>query len=304
MLHIALMAVSLALLPILPSPSLETVACRRPFAAHPASAGRHHRTALHPALHHQPIAASLVRRRQTRRHPLPPVRSFEFRIAARAVELSSPCRTGVHHARASLRMVGHLCGLRSCSARRSHGQPCAPATSHQPRPLQRRRILTLHRPPGPTRILWTALAACASTLLLAITNHLSQNVAPIPFLWVLPLAVYLLSFILCFERDKVYHRGVFLPLLRHRARRRRLCDLRQRRQSQHRLGHPHLCRGAVHRLHGVPRRTRAPEARSASPHQLLYDDFARRRAGRRVCRHHRAARFSHLSRTSACDGGL
>ncbi len=63
------------------------------------------------------------------------------------------------------------------------------------------------------RILWTALAACASTLLLAISNHLSQNVAPIPFLWVLPLAVYLLSFILCFERDKVYNRGVFLPLL-------------------------------------------------------------------------------------------
>lgn len=76
-------------------------------------------------------------------------------------------------------------------------------------------------PPGPgssapswtLRALWTALAACASTLLLAITNHLSQNVAPIPFLWVLPLAAYLLSFILCFERDKVYHRGVFLPLL-------------------------------------------------------------------------------------------
>jgi hypothetical protein len=63
------------------------------------------------------------------------------------------------------------------------------------------------------RIVWTALAACASTLLLAISNHLSQNVAPIPFLWVLPLAVYLLSFILCFEREKVYNRGVFLPLL-------------------------------------------------------------------------------------------
>ena len=63
------------------------------------------------------------------------------------------------------------------------------------------------------RILWTALAACASTLLLAISNHLSSNVAPIPFLWVLPLSVYLLSFILCFERDKVYNRGVFLPLL-------------------------------------------------------------------------------------------
>ena len=68
-------------------------------------------------------------------------------------------------------------------------------------------------PTWTTRVLWIALSACASTLLLAITNHLSQNVAPIPFLWVLPLSVYLLSFILCFEREKAYHRGVFLPLL-------------------------------------------------------------------------------------------
>jgi hypothetical protein len=69
-------------------------------------------------------------------------------------------------------------------------------------------------PPSWTiRIVWTALAACSSALLLGISNHLSANVAPIPFLWVLPLAVYLLSFILCFERDKVYNRGVFLPLL-------------------------------------------------------------------------------------------
>ena len=45
-------------------------------------------------------------------------------------------------------------------------------------------------------LIWVFLAACASTLLLAVTNHLSQNVAAIPFLWVLPLAIYLLSFIL------------------------------------------------------------------------------------------------------------
>jgi len=60
--------------------------------------------------------------------------------------------------------------------------------------------------------LWTALAAVASVLLLAITTHLSQNVAPIPLLWVVPLGVYLLTFILCFEREKIYHRGIFLPL--------------------------------------------------------------------------------------------
>ncbi len=63
------------------------------------------------------------------------------------------------------------------------------------------------------RILWMALAACASTLLLAVTNHLTQNVAAIPFLWVLPLSLYLLSFILCFSGEGRYHRRVYLPLL-------------------------------------------------------------------------------------------
>jgi SAM-dependent methyltransferase len=60
---------------------------------------------------------------------------------------------------------------------------------------------------------WLALPACASLLLLAVTNHLSQNVAAIPFLWVLPLSLYLLTFILCFKRRAWYWRNPFLQLL-------------------------------------------------------------------------------------------
>jgi len=59
---------------------------------------------------------------------------------------------------------------------------------------------------------WVSLAACASTLLLATTNLICQEVAVIPFLWVLPLSLYLLSFILCFESDRWYHRAIFQPL--------------------------------------------------------------------------------------------
>ena len=59
---------------------------------------------------------------------------------------------------------------------------------------------------------WMGLAACASTLLLAITNHMSQNIAAIPFLWILPLAIYLLSFILCFEGSGWYRRTPYLQL--------------------------------------------------------------------------------------------
>jgi SAM-dependent methyltransferase len=61
--------------------------------------------------------------------------------------------------------------------------------------------------------LWLLLPACASLLLLAVTNHISQNVAAIPLLWVLPLALYLLSFILCFEGSGWYRRNPYLQLL-------------------------------------------------------------------------------------------
>jgi spermidine synthase len=59
--------------------------------------------------------------------------------------------------------------------------------------------------------LWLALPALASWLLLAVTNHITQNVAAIPFLWVLPLSVYLLSFVLTFESDRWYRRSLLLP---------------------------------------------------------------------------------------------
>jgi len=61
--------------------------------------------------------------------------------------------------------------------------------------------------------LWVTLAAIASVILFSITTHLSQNVAPIPLLWVLPLALYLATFMIAFESDKLYHRGVMFVLL-------------------------------------------------------------------------------------------
>ncbi len=67
------------------------------------------------------------------------------------------------------------------------------------------------RPAAKDYWLWLALPAMASLLLLAITNHLSQNVAAIPFLWVLPLSIYLLTFILCFEGGW-YWRNPYLQL--------------------------------------------------------------------------------------------
>lgn len=68
-------------------------------------------------------------------------------------------------------------------------------------------------PSAGTRFLWFSLAACASVLLLSVTTFLTQDVAAIPFLWILPLAAYLLTFILCFEAPWTYRRVLFLPLL-------------------------------------------------------------------------------------------
>lgn len=68
-------------------------------------------------------------------------------------------------------------------------------------------------PPWGVRVLWISLAACGSALLLAITHHISQNIASVPLLWVIPLALYLLTFILCFEGRGWYPRDLFLRLL-------------------------------------------------------------------------------------------
>ncbi len=62
------------------------------------------------------------------------------------------------------------------------------------------------------RVLWFLLAACASALLLATTNLLCQEITSIPLLWVLPLTLYLLSFILCFDHPRWYRREIFHPL--------------------------------------------------------------------------------------------
>jgi hypothetical protein len=60
--------------------------------------------------------------------------------------------------------------------------------------------------------LWFLLPACASALLLATTNLLCQEVTSVPLLWVLPLSLYLLSFILCFDHPRWYQRSLFHPL--------------------------------------------------------------------------------------------
>jgi len=63
-------------------------------------------------------------------------------------------------------------------------------------------------------VLWLVLSAMGSFMLLGVTNHITHDVASVPFLWILPLTLYLVTFILCFEGRGWYQRHVFLgPLL-------------------------------------------------------------------------------------------
>jgi spermidine synthase len=66
--------------------------------------------------------------------------------------------------------------------------------------------------PTSLKLLWMILGGVASLFLLSITNQITQEVTVIPFLWVLPLAIYLLSFILAFSDSRWYNRNLYALL--------------------------------------------------------------------------------------------
>lgn len=70
------------------------------------------------------------------------------------------------------------------------------------------RAETPQQPKSPAveSLQWIALSAGGSVLLLATTNHLCQDISSFPLLWVAPLVVYLLTFIICFDRPEWYRR--------------------------------------------------------------------------------------------------
>jgi len=97
-----------------------------------------------------------------------------------------------------------LCSMAAWNARRSitvelasPSEPTGPAAA----------------PSAREKLLWLGLSACGSMLLLSITNHLLENIAPVPLLWVLPLALYLLTFTVAFSRRRLYSRWLMVRLL-------------------------------------------------------------------------------------------
>ena len=165
--------------------------------------------------------------------PLVQVWYSRVRVLARAPTGCSPCRTWRRCWRSS--------AIPSCSSRgRRHGRRhgagplryalfvglCAAAgwsslkhaggnvvASRVGLEAARKRKPAEPPPTAARQALWCALAATGSLLLLAVSNHITQNIAAVPLLWIVPLAIYLLTFILCFDGKGWYRRDTFLAML-------------------------------------------------------------------------------------------
>ena len=177
-----------------------------------------------------------------------------------------------HHSSADVDMVDRLYRVRPVMRRSWPSARVVFATACR----GRRTTLPPGSRSGQHYIMWLLLPVTASVLLLAITNHISQNVAAIPFLWILPLSLYLLSFILCFEGSGWYRRNPYLQLVAVALGSMAYgitVDTAERPADLGAAGH--LRTGTLRLLHGVPRRVGPIEAGPEIPHTLFPDDLRR-----------------------------
>jgi hypothetical protein len=100
--------------------------------------------------------------------------------------------------------LGFACGIVLLATRISRLSP-APSIDHKwigrAGPFSGRKFL-----------LWAGLSACPSAMMLAATSQISSDVPPMPFLWMLPLMLYLLTLMICFDNDRWFRRRIFYPL--------------------------------------------------------------------------------------------
>jgi hypothetical protein len=211
-LHLILLAIAIGTLPITPNPSCKPQPGTDPILQILLILTR----SIGLPYFVLSATAPLVQYWSSRTHPqASPFRLYALSNAASLLALISyPAIVEVQLTRATQAAVwsGGLClyaigcawaGLRVWKSTSQE----EPETSVQPRT----------KPSAADKLLWLALPACASLLLLAVTNSICQDIAAVPLLWVLPLALYLLSFTFCFANESSYSRlwfGIALfPLL-------------------------------------------------------------------------------------------
>ena len=87
------------------------------------------------------------------------------------------------------------------------------ASEHRVRTGGKAAILRTPAPSWARQLRWLALSAVPSSLLLGVTSYITTDVAPVPLLWIIPLVIYLLTFVLCFARRPIIPRGAVLIAL-------------------------------------------------------------------------------------------
>ena len=104
-----------------------------------------------------------------------------------------------------------LCAYAAWRVRKAAAGQAVPDSNPPAARIRRRHRATRRRPPvevpEPSAghfLMWLLLPAFASVVLMATTNHISTDVAVVPMLWIVPLALYLLTFIIAFDRPSWY----------------------------------------------------------------------------------------------------
>jgi hypothetical protein len=92
-----------------------------------------------------------------------------------------------------------------CSAQGIAGAACPPAC-HSPVETTHLQKDASNETSGIDPVLWLV---CGTIRLMATTNQMTQDIVPVPFLWILPLGLYLLTFIICFDRPGWYSRTIY-----------------------------------------------------------------------------------------------
>ncbi len=119
------------------------------------------------------------------------------------------------------------------------------------------------------RARWVALAFAPSSLMLAVTSHISTDIGAVPLLWIVPLALYLVTFVLAFGRRSAAMRG--LCETRAAARRRAARAFHDGRcpgsAGDNRLAAP---RGVRDHRAELPRRARAGSSGRLATHGILF----------------------------------
>ena len=189
LLHVALLVASLVVLPIVPGAFWKPLGGENPACADPRPARRHARPALFPAVDDQPAGAGVVRARA-----IPdaiPIGCSRCRTSRRCwrslgypflIEPWIPTRMQAYDGRPATSLFVVLCAATALAqprAMRAGARTATPIATYARRAAPRR--------PRRAQLLWCALAATGSVLLLAVTNHITQNIAAVPLLWIVPL---------------------------------------------------------------------------------------------------------------------